>query len=174
MTATLTPGDWVRQYYSTDGKIRWAARYIKEDFNDVEAAVMAAGLEPIWQLGQVTITGITAYLRSTTSGAGLTWMIILRFGATSQYVRLKSFVTPASKINVERVDCEIPLADELRNTTNGIVYVSDTTDPAVAHNADDCWLTLEGYVTPRGPTPDVNPSAVPVSIEGYRWPLRRT
>lgn len=173
MTATLVPYDIVRQYYSTDGKIHWSARFVKEDFNDTSAAIFAAGLAPLWELGQLTLTSITTYLRSTTSGAGNTWIVNVRFGASGNSVKVQLFVTPASELNVERLDCNIILADELRGSTFEIVTVQDTTDPAVAHNADDCWVYLEGFATPRGPTVSVIPAAQPVSVEAYRWPLKR-
>ena len=173
MVSELAPSNYAIQNSPYLGTMRWARKFLLNNFADTALYVSVAGLRPFMSLGQMGVSAVTVYHRSTAAIAGDNWKVGVRFGPLVAYSHIGNYLTTATAHDVNRFECVLPF-DETASAlpdTEPVVLLSATAVPAVSHATDLMEVTVEGwYSTPQG-APDIAPT--PVSLEGYRWPLAR-
>lgn len=153
------------------GRMKFSMVAYLDNFNDNNPYVRAGDLKIMLGLGTPVLTNLTVSWDSTSAGAGLTMYADL-WTTNVNSAPLGQILSTTALKDVETFALWVPIP-ELESTPDAtyLLYFSFS-GPGGGHANDKLRLlmTFECFPEPRQTT---LPDPLPVSLEGYRWPLIR-
>lgn len=182
MTVDIRTFDKIRQWPDpTTGYVRWFATSTQLNFNDTNIAINRQAFAELYNRGPTVITHLDIGWKAATSGAGVYMMVMGSVRALSRIDQpigylvstALSAVVGAWAMDMYATDCYIYIPSDPENAEWSSVPIWIQFYGGAGYANDDFGIGISGYCIPSGVSPQVVPSPTPVSLEGYRWPLRK-
>jgi hypothetical protein len=155
---------FMQPYWGSDGRRYFVVSYNASNFNDtsINCRYPTGAFSDGDAIGaNVIVTGVS-FQYATSVGAVLRPYITVS-GDPLVYVQLCAYAT-AYALDYHHIQCEVPLGPTL-TANNALLGVL----PSGYAATDDLLITIIGYLQSTAS----QPHPLPVSLEGYKWPLNR-